>query len=222
MLFVLLAILLGDHWLAAAETETLLFEEPFQDKLQGGWSWEDEDRAAWSIAGGKLSIWPTGGSWWRQNNNGKNHLIRAVPKPSAGEVAVEVFVENQPDQPYEHAGLVVFHDHDNYIAFNKEFIHNRRIVLWVVERAGAPEAPSAEIPYAQDGTWLRLRIAGTKITGQYRASGKDAWQTAGSHQLPGSGEPRIALHAGYSTRKDPNRRAHFSQFRILQVGNETK
>ena len=168
---------------------------------------------------GKLVVSPVGGSWWRQNRTSKNDLVRDAPKVENGDIAVEVFVENHPDQPYEHAGVMWFYDEDNYVTLNKEFFRDKEGLMFVVERNGAPDPPSGEVAYDREGIWLRLRLSGTRLTGQYRASDKDEWQEAGSHELPGSGPARIGLHAGYGTRKDKEapHPASFSRFRILQI-----
>jgi hypothetical protein len=197
--------------------ENVIFEDDFAVKLGDGWSWVKEDPENWRIESGKLQIRPRGGSSWAGSTDGKNYLVRKPPEVKGGELVIEVFAEIKPTQPFEHAGLMWYYDDDNYVTINKELFGGKNEVLFVIEKARAGRPPYGEISYKPDGIWLRLRIAGSKVIGEYRATPEDQWQAAGSRELEFEGEPRICLHAGYSPKNDPDRWASFSHFRILQV-----
>ena len=139
----------------AADRQRVLFEDEFAGKLGDGWSWVYEDPPNWRVVAGKFQIRPTGGSSWMKNRDGRNYLVRTPPEVQGGELAVEVFVENRPTQPYEHAGLMWYYDDDHYVTLNKEQIDGKPTVLWVVEKAGIPQPPFGDTPYQNDGIWLR-------------------------------------------------------------------
>jgi regulation of enolase protein 1 (concanavalin A-like superfamily) len=204
----------------AGEVERVLFEENFQEKLGDGWSWLYEDPAAWRIEGGKLQIQPTGGSPWEGSRDGKNYLLRKPPEPQAGDLAVEVLVEHRPTQPFEHAGIMWYYDDDNYVTLNKESFGGKQVALFVVEKDGKGQPPYGEIPYQDEAIWLRLRVSAKTITGQFRASTKEEWRTAGSRALQFQGKPSIVMHAGYGPKNDKDRRVSLSRFKILRIVNE--
>lgn len=205
--------------LLANETEKVLFEEKFQEKLQSGWTWMYEEETNWRLVPGKLQIRATGGSPWQGKKNGKNYLLRKPPQVDAGALAVEVFVENRPTEPFEHAGLWWYYDDDHYVTLNKEQFGGRQEVLFVVEKEGKGRPPYGQIPFQGEGVWLRLRVSGMKIEGQYRATLDEEWKSAGSRELPVRGEPQIGLHGGYAPKKETDRWASFSHFRVLQIGD---
>ncbi len=201
----------------AADRQRVLFEDEFAGKLGDGWSWVYEDPPNWRVVAGKFQIRPTGGSSWMKNRDGRNYLVRTPPEVQGGELAVEVFVENRPTQPYEHAGLMWYYDDDHYVTLNKEQIDGKPTVLWVVEKAGIPQPPFGDTPYQNDGIWLRLRVLGTQITGEYRTTAQEPWRTVGNRELPVHGPARICLHAGYAPKNDPDRWATFSHFRVVRL-----
>jgi len=201
-----------------AQTEKVIFEERFGEQLGDGWTWLNEHAASKRFENGKFVMLPTGGSWWRDSKNSRNDLVRAAPTAESGDMAVEVFVENTPSLPYEHAGLVWFSDEDHYIALNKEYIGGKTIILFVVEQDGKPLPPFGEVPYEPVGVWLRLRASGRTVTGQFRQTEQDPWQTIGAREFPGPGPQRVGLHSGYGSRPNaPPRPASFSQFRIVRI-----
>ena len=144
--------------------------------------------------------------------------MRQPPEVKEGELAIEIFAENKPTNAFEHVGLWWYYDDDNYVTLNKEQFGGRQEVLFVVEKEGKGQPPYGQIPYAGEGIWLRLVVSGGKITGQYRATPQDDWQTAGSRDLPAQGEPQIGLHGGYAPKKELERWVSFSGFRVLKVG----
>lgn len=201
---------------AAADREQVLFAEPFEGRLQAGWSWVREDPRGWRLDKGALLIRTSTGALWQRDNNNQNLLLRTPPQAGEGGLAVEVFVENEPTGPFEHAGLVWYDDDDNYAMLNKERVGGRQVVQLVSEKEARPRVGFAEKAYDAQGVWLRLEVAGTTARGLYRATDKDGWKTLGQCDLPGRGKARVGLITGYGP-KDGGHWSRFSNFRIVSV-----
>jgi hypothetical protein len=100
---------------------------------------------------------------------------------------------------------------------NKESIDRKMHVFMVRESDGKPVV-GPEKEYGERAIWLRMIIRETKVTGQFRASEKEPWETAGEFPLPNSDKQLfVGLHSGYGLEK-PERHATFRHFRILQSG----
>jgi hypothetical protein len=196
--------------------EKVLFEERFDGKLGQGWSWLYEDKENWRIAGGKLQIRATGGSSFMKDNNGKNYLLRTPPALKNGELIVEAFVENHPTSQYEHAGLNWFYDDDHYVILNKECFGAKAEILFMIEKDAKPITHFGGFPCETDGVWMRFRVSGTHISGEYRSTPADAWRACGDGELPVKGPPTVGVHAGYAPKKEVNRWTSFSHFRFLE------
>jgi regulation of enolase protein 1 (concanavalin A-like superfamily) len=203
---------------AAADKDAALFAEPFDGKLGDGWSWVREDAKLWKIDKGALLIRTSTGGLWMKDNNTRNLLLRKPPEVKEGGYAVEVQVENEPSNAYEHAGLVWYDDDDNYVTLVKEKVGDRQLVQLVPEKEGKPKVGFAEKAYAGKSVWLRLEVSGGKARGRFRATEKDEWQTLGECDLPSRSEARVGLLTGYAAR-DAEHWSRFSGFRILPAAN---
>jgi regulation of enolase protein 1 (concanavalin A-like superfamily) len=201
--------------LTAADKEQVLFTEPFDGKLAPGWSWVREDAKAWKIDNGALLIRTSTGGLWQKDNNNHNLLLRTPPEIKEGGLAVEVQVENEPTNAFEHAGLVWYSDDDSYVMLNKEKVGGNQVVQLVLEKEAKPKVGFAEKPYEGKTVWLRLEVTGGKARGLYRATPKDDWQALGQCDLPAKGAARVGLITGYGP-KDAEHWSRFSGFRILQ------
>jgi regulation of enolase protein 1 (concanavalin A-like superfamily) len=197
------------------EKEQVVFIEPFVAKLDKGWSWVREDAKGWRIDKGVLVIKTSEGSLWQAQNNNRNILVRPLPQ-SKERVAVEVLVENEPTNGFEHAGLVWYGDDDNYVALLREKLGAKVEVQLVAEYDGKPKVGFAQKPFEPKAVWLRMEFKDGKAKGLMRATEKDEWQVLGQCDLPMKGEPRIGLITGYAP-KTPEHEARFSKFRILQA-----
>jgi regulation of enolase protein 1 (concanavalin A-like superfamily) len=211
----LVAVLAAVAQAGADEKEKVVFTEPFADKLDKGWSWVREDAKAWRIGKGVLVIKTSEGSLWQKQNNNRNILVRPLPQAKE-RVAVEVLVENEPTNGFEHAGLVWYGDDDNYVALLREKLGAKVEVQLVAEYDGKPKVGFAQKPFEPKTVWLRMEFKDGKAKGLCRASEKDEWQALGQCDLPMKGEPRIGLITGYAP-KTPEHEARFSKFRILQA-----
>ena len=202
----------------AADKDKLLFGEKFDGKLSNGWSWVREDAKGWRIDKGTLVIRTSTGSLWLKHNDTTNLLVRTPPQVKDGGLAVEVLVENEPSNAFEHAGLVWYYDDDNYVILVKEKVGDKQFVQLVSETEGKPKVGFAEKAYPGKTVWLRMEVSGGKAHGQFRATEKDEWQTLGQCDLPVKGKAQVGLLTGFAE-KDAEHFSRFSGFRILQ---ETK
>jgi hypothetical protein len=90
--------------------------------------------------------------------------------------------------------------------------------MFGTEQDGKPLMPFPDKPGYNDATvWVRMIVHGGKVTGLWRASEKDAWQTLGERPFPVSTrELRVGLHSGCFYPSD-GRKARWRNFRILQL-----
>jgi regulation of enolase protein 1 (concanavalin A-like superfamily) len=196
--------------MALAE-EKPLFEEKFTGKLSDGWTWIDEVAGSWHLIDGalELRVVPVGEGLYGGGRKHPNLLLRDPGK--TGDFAMEVQLKSQPTSQFEHAGLMLFADGDNYVVLNKEMFGKPEVIL-VAEKGGKPADVSK--PYEHEEICLRLTVAGKKAIAQYRHYDTDEWQTLGERDLPGPGPYKVGIFAGRPP-KDADHRALFTQFRIL-------
>lgn len=210
-----LSLAMGLAPVLAQEKERPAFTEPFDGTLAKGWSWVREDPKAWRLDKGALVVKTSTGSLWQQQNNNRNILLRPYPDAKNRRVAVEVRVENDPTNGFEHAGLVWYCDDDNYVALLREKLGAKVEVQLVSETDGKPKVGFAQKPFEPKTVWLRMELSDTKAKGLFRASEKDDWQVLGQCDLPLKGQPRVGLITGYAPPKSDHE-SRFSDFRILQ------
>ncbi len=196
--------------MASAE-ETPLFVEKFTGKLSAGWTWIDEVPGSWQLADEalELKVLPVGEGLWAEGRKHPNLLVREPG--TKGDFAIEVQIKSQPTSQFEHAGLLLFADGDNYVVLNKEMFDKPEVVM-VAEKDAKPTHRGK--PYEHEEICLRLAVAGKKVTGQYRHYDSDAWQTLGELELPVPGPYKVGVFAGRPP-KDADHRVRFSQFRIV-------
>jgi regulation of enolase protein 1 (concanavalin A-like superfamily) len=191
--------------------EMPLFEEKFTGKLADGWTWTDEVPGSWQLTDGalELKVVPVDEGLFEAGRRHPNLLLRDPGK--SDDFAIEVQIKSQPSTPFEHAGLILFADGDNYVVLNKEMFGKPEVIL-VAEKNGKPADVSK--PYEHEEICLRLTVSGTKATAQYRHYDTDEWQTLGERELPVAGPYKVGMFAGRPP-QDTDHRARFSQFRIL-------
>jgi regulation of enolase protein 1 (concanavalin A-like superfamily) len=199
-----------------AAEEKVLFEETFAGDLGKEWSWVREDPRAWRIDKGALVLRTLPGYLHAGNNNSQNVLLRPLPQ-SDKPLAVEVHVESEPKVQFEHAGLVWYVDDDNYVSLFQEVLGGKVELQMVTEKDARPRFAVAR--HEAKGVWMRLLIAGGKITTQYRPSEKEEWKTVGQSDVPARGAARVGVMAGGAP-KDAERHVRFRAFRILEITGE--
>lgn len=197
----------------ANDNEKMMFAEKFTSPLSAGWHWIREDPKAWKVENGTLLLRSLPGYLYLHENNASNVLLRKAPVTSKG-LILEVFLENQPEILYEHAGLYWYYDDDNYVCLLKEWM-GQEVRLRIVHEKDANGDISGESEYGAKGVWFRLVIAGDKATGYYRPTDKEDWRKMGQVDLPSKGEPKVGLNAGGGP-QNAERWARFSHFRILE------
>jgi regulation of enolase protein 1 (concanavalin A-like superfamily) len=203
------------HWcLPVKAEERPLFQENFAGKLSGGWTWIDEQPGTWRLIDDslELKVVQVGDGLWAGGRTHPNLLL--CDPATKGDFAVEVFLESNPTGHYEHAGVLLYGDGDNFVALNKEMLEKPEIAL-VAETAAKPV--TRQTPYEHEAVYLRLVVTGKKVTGQYRHYDSDAWASVGELDLPPAGGPyKVGVYAGRPP-KDADHRVRFSQFRIVPV-----
>lgn len=211
--FVLSAWLLAVSALAAVAEEKPLFEENFSGKLADGWSWIDEVPGSWQLVDDslELKVLPVGEGLWEGGRKHPNLLLR---DPAVrGDFAVEVQLKSQPTSQFEHAGLILIADGDNYVVLSKEMFGKPEVIL-IAEKGAKPAHVSK--PYEHEEICLRLAVSGKKALAQYRHYDSDPWLSLGELELPVSGPCKVGVYAGRPP-KDADHRVRFSQFRIRPV-----
>jgi regulation of enolase protein 1 (concanavalin A-like superfamily) len=189
------------------EGERVIFEDPFDSKLDKGWSWLREDPKAWRIGKDGLEIRvPPGHASQRTNV-----LLRPAPRAKEGLVA-EVFLDSQPSVTFEGGGLQCYFDAHNWVALVKEQLGEPSIQL--TQRKG-DDPTYQHLAYSGQTVWLRLVVSGGKATGFYRATDKEEWKKAAECDLPAEGEFKLGVACGGGP-KDAEHWARFQKFRILE------
>jgi regulation of enolase protein 1 (concanavalin A-like superfamily) len=215
MLLIASAVLIAATVVALARDEPMrvLFEDRFPESLAKGWMWVREDDRAWKVGKDALIIQTSTGGIWTADRTAKNLLVRTLPEKHEAPMAIEVTLESEPTGQYEHAGLVLYFDDDNYVTLVKEVINGKSLVQLVSEKESKPVMPFPQEWYSASAISLRMVLADGKVTGHFRASDLDAWRKLGECKLPATGSPRVGLITGYGP-KDARHEVKFQNFRI--------
>jgi regulation of enolase protein 1 (concanavalin A-like superfamily) len=163
---------------APGQGEKILFEEKFDTKLSDGWSWLREMPQAWKLENGELVLTVQPDYLHPFGKNLRNVLLRELPADIGASWAVELKLDSDPKVQYEHAGVLLFWDEDNYMSLFREFLDGKPKLQMVTVKKGVPRF----VVVNQDlrPVWVRLVINGDDVATQYRASEKDEWKTVGT------------------------------------------
>lgn len=204
----------GTAVLAGVAAEQVLFEEPFRDRLDPGWSWIRETPGAWRLRDGALELRVLPGNLWGSANDARNVLVRPAPDPGDGELVITVTLENTPTEQYEQVNLAWYYDDRHMVKLGREVVDGPVCVVMGRE-AGDQCRTIAQRPVP--GRWYRLRliVRGDRIRGEYRTEGATDWTVAGECDLPApaGGRPQISLHA-YQGPADREHWARLTNFRL--------
>jgi len=187
--------------LPAAEGR-VIFEDGFNGKLAGGWTWLRENPGAWRIKDDGLEIRVEPGV----AGTVKNALLRAAPDRSRGRFAVEVTVTNtaRPTQPYEQAGITWYHGGKPVFKLVKELVDGKIMII-----PGRKPMPSQKVR-------LRLIVSADHWRAQYRADGSGQLLTAAEGKLPPPGDDQVSIQC-YNGPPAAEHWIRFDDFRIVQL-----
>ena len=197
--------------------DDLLFQDDFAAKLGDGWTWVREEKSAWRVTDEGLEIRVLPGNLWGRANDAWNVLLRPAPDTAQGEVEVSVAVTNQPSHQYEQANLAWYYDDSNMVKLGLELVNGEVCIVMGREEADKTRT-LAKIPLGVNSVRLRLRVAGSRIRGQYQPAGTSQWLDAATGDLPAppNCQAKISLHC-YQGPPDVGHWARFSAFQVLRV-----
>ncbi len=200
--------------LASGGEAKVLFEEPFDGRLQVGWQWIREDQAEWRIRDNQLEVRSQSGRIWG-GNDAKNLLLRGLLKRT--DLAASVRVAHQPAEKWEQAGLLWYVDDDNFVKLISEHIDGKMYVVTAREQGGkGTVVGKVEVPAAN--LQLRLQVQAGRVTGQWRLQPDDAWSDAGSSEFDAPGDPRFGLFTQNGP-QDEVRWVRFDDFAVVQLSD---
>ena len=193
-LVVVLALSLGP--IVGADEPEVLFKDGFDAKLGEGWSWLREHRENWRIKEGALEIKVQPG----KAHNVQNALVRKAPGRN---VTVEVTVSNNtaPTQQYEQGGITLYRDGKPIFKLVKERIDGKIYII------------PGKKPVHTNKVRLRVEIGENKLDAWFRPDGQDAFQKAGSKNLPPPKNDQISIQC-YNGPPNANHWIRFDDFKI--------
>lgn len=196
------------------QSAEVLFSDDFKGRLQPGWTWVREDKAAWRTTDEGLEVRIQRGNMWGPENSGRNVLVRELPKTEKP-IEISVTVEHDPTEQYEQVDLVAYYDDSHMVKIGEELVDGKlSIVMGREEKDKARTL--AIIPLEKKRVELKLRIEGLQVSGFFKSDGATEWKKAGECDLPGAshlGRPRIALQC-YQGSNEKEHWAKIQRFRI--------
>jgi len=197
--------------LLPARADEVLFHETFNGKLQDGWSWRREDKAAWRIGTNTLEIRIQPGNMWGPANDAKNVLVRNLPA-SRSPLEVSATVSHRPTEQYEQVDLVCYYDDSHMVKIGFELVDGKRSI--VMGREENDQARTiAILPLETLVAELRLVITGNTVRGSFRPEGAKAWHEAGACDLPARGAPKLSLQCY----QGPAQAEHWAKISDLRI-----
>ena len=174
----------------------VFFEENFVLELDQNWIWVHENPEAWKLEDGVLYLRVLPGTLWGDANNAFNFLLYPVSVSIDG-LAIRVTVANQPRLMGEQAGLIWYHDDDNYIKLVKESLDGEEWIVLAREEGGKPELIN-KTTISSESAELQLVLAEGRVRGQFRVSPDDLWHPVGECDLLEAANPKVGLftHGG--------------------------
>jgi len=152
--------------------ETILFEEPFREKLRDGWTWLREVPEDWRITRDALEIKmvPTPNT----ATDVRNILFRKPPKIAEGNFVVTV--ELKSSQPYsaqfQQAGIYWMQGDKYLVKFVMERIDGQLCVF------------PGNMPLETEHVVLRFRVEGNKATAEFQPNATGEFHKAFERDLP--------------------------------------
>lgn len=185
-----------------SDAQAVLFEERFDGKPAGDWSWLRENPSAWRIRDGALEIRVEPGV----ANTVKNALVRRAPDRSGGKFAIDVTVTNttRPTQQYEQAGITWYNDGKPVFKLVKELVDGKLMII-----------PGRK-PVSSETVQLRLIVTSDSFIAQYRPNAEGEFQTAQTGSLPAPNNDQVSIQC-YNGPADAEHWIRFDNFRISRL-----
>jgi hypothetical protein len=184
-----------------AEETSIIFADPFQERLADGWHWLRELPEAWRIREGGLEI--------RALPGDANSVTRPAPDRTAGAFAVEVTVSNltPPTIQFEQVGITWYVDDKPVFKLVKELIDGKMYII-----------PGRK-PVENVAVRLRLVIDGNRWIAQYRPAGEKDFLVAAEGALPPAKNDQVSLQC-YHGPQDSEHWMRFEDFRIVRLDHK--
>lgn len=205
---------------------TSVYSDEFAGSLNPRWSWSNPDPRFWSLTRfpGYLSLDAQSGDLWGKCNSVTNLLLQDAPP---GDFTLETCLEIRITAGFQQAGLIVYHDDDNYLKFDalRSGPPVGENVELVIENNGA-SPPWNNLSTNLDGPiYLKLVRQGTFYRGLFSSDG-NSWQIVSTIQSGLFRQPRIGLYA-FASYANPtlcsgantNFRVNFDYFRVTPTSN---
>jgi len=185
-----------------SDQQAVLYEEPFDGKLDEGWSWLRENPSAWRLRDGALEIRNEPGA----AHNVKNALVRRAPDRSGGKFAIDVTVTNatKPTQQYEQAGITWYNNGKPVFKLVKELVDGKLMII-----------PGRK-PMTSETVQLRLIVTSDSFIAQYRPNAEGEFQTAETGKLPAPSGDQVSIQC-YHGPADAEHWIRFDDFRISRL-----
>jgi hypothetical protein len=189
------------NWAAAQQ---VLFEDPFNERLDEGWTWIRENPEAWRLRDNALEIRVQPGD----ANSVKNALVRPAPDRSKGRYAIDLTVTTTRPlvQQYEQAGITWYHNQKPVIKLVKEIVDGDLVII-----------PGRK-PMTNDTVQLRLIVSADSYVAQFRPDAKGEFQTAATGKLPPPNHDQVSVQC-YHGPPNAEHWIRFQDFRITKLSD---
>jgi hypothetical protein len=148
----------------------VVFQDDFDDALQAGWAWQDEDPNLWTITGdGWLQIVGGDPSLVVQGEQA-NLLVRDLPD---GDIALVTHLSLLPEENYQYAGLHLLDAGGNLIALARGYCDTCTAgggTLTLYFRQDGEWGTHITIPMEATDLFLRLAWDNGVVSGDYALS----------------------------------------------------
>jgi len=209
-------ILLACAQITRADSK-IVFEDRFRGKMDQGWTWIRENRAAWRSDDQGLWVRIEPGNMWGPPNNARNVLVRPAPDFDSGPMEISVTVSNQPTGQYEQADLAWYYDDSHMVKIGQELVDGKLSIVMGREEKDRTRT-IAIIPLASSTVTVGFIVSSNQLTGRFRLPREEAWREAGrcDFPAPANARPKISLQF-YQGPSDAEHWVRVTDFRIQRL-----
>lgn len=196
---------------SAQETgaEEAALSDAFHSERLADWQWVRENPEGHRMTPEGLEILIEPGGLMGGGKDAKNIYTRPLPQ-DANRVAVTV--EHHPESQFEQAGLILYHDDDNYVKLVREFVDGATNIIFIIETEAAPELISSW-PSEQAAERVGIQWQGNTLQAFVIEGEENGESIIGSGEFPMDPRPRAGVFA-QSGQPDSDRWARFAGFTI--------